>query len=142
MFSIDRISRGFALAIIFLLPMAMVAQRLPSVARPLHYTLQLAPDLQAATFTGEETIDLTLAQAVDSIVLNAWQLKFAAVTAQSDGKTLTGEVSVDPGLQQATFHFPRKLSAGPVTLKIAYSGILNGDLRGFYFPAPPNGTMP
>ena len=137
MFSIDRISRGFALAIIFLLPMAMVAQRLPSVARPLHYTLQLAPDLQAATFTGEETIDLTLAQAVDSIVLNAWQLKFAAVTAQSDGKTLTGEVSVDPGLQQATFHFPRKLSAGPVTLKIAYSGILNGDLRGFYLSRTP-----
>jgi aminopeptidase N len=130
--SLVRISRGLALVIILLLPLAAVTQRLPGVARPLHYTLQLAPDLQAATFTGEETIDLTLAQAVDSIVLNAWQLKFAAVTAQSDGRTLTAEVSVDPGLQQVTFHFARKLSAGPVTLKIAYSGILNGDLRGFY----------
>ena len=69
--------------------MTAVAQRLPNVARPEHYTLQLAPDLQAATFTGEETIDLTLAQAVDSIVLNAWQLKFGAVTAQVDGKSLT-----------------------------------------------------
>ena len=39
---------------------------------------------------------------------------------------------LDPGLQQATFHFRAKLPAGPVTLKIAYSGILNGDLRGFY----------
>ena len=132
MLSLVRISRGLALVIILLLPLAAVAQRLPGVARPLHYTLQLAPDLQAATFTGEETIDLTLAQAVDSIVLNAWQLKFAAVTAQSDGKTLTAEVSVDPGLQQVTFHFARKLAAGPVTLKIAYSGILNGELRGFY----------
>jgi aminopeptidase N len=130
--SLVRISRGLALVIILLLPLAAVTQRLPGVARPLHYTLQLAPDLQAATFTGEETIDLTLAQAVDSIVLNAWQLKFAAVTAQSDGRTLTAEVSVDPGLQQVTFHFARKLPAGPVTLKIAYSGILNGDLRGFY----------
>ena len=132
MLSLVRISRGFALVIILLLPLAAVAQRLPGVARPLHYTLQLAPDLQAATFTGEETIDLTLAQAVDSIVLNAWQLKFAAVTAQSEGKTLTAEVSVDPGLQEVTFHFARKLAAGPVTLKIAYSGILNGELRGFY----------
>ena len=132
MLSLVRISRGLALVIILLLPLAAVTQRLPGVARPLHYTLQLAPDLQAATFTGEETIDLTLAQAVDSIVLNAWQLKFAAVTAQSDGRTLTAEVSVDPGLQQVTFHFARKLPAGPVTLKIAYSGILNGDLRGFY----------
>ncbi|HET6218552.1 MAG TPA: M1 family metallopeptidase [Acidobacteriaceae bacterium] len=132
MLAIFRIAPGFSLAIILLLPLAAVAQRLPGVARPQHYTLQLAPDLQAATFTGEETIDLTLAQAVDSIVLNAWQLKFAAVTAQSDGKTLTAEVSVDPGLQQVTFHFARKLPAGPVTLKIEYSGILNGDLRGFY----------
>src|SRR5271170_7869063 len=103
--------RKFALsfAIGFLiLSTAANAQRLPDVARPLHYTLQLAPDLQAATFTGEETIDLTLAQAVDSIVLNAWQLKFDAVTAQVGDKTLTAEVSLDPGLQQATFHFARK----------------------------------
>ena len=112
MLSIVRISRGLALAIILLLPLAVVAQRLPGVARPQHYTLQLAPDLQAATFTGEETIDLTLAQAVDSIVLNAWQLKFAAVTAEIEGKTLAAEVSIDPGLQQATFHFARKLPLG------------------------------
>jgi aminopeptidase N len=130
--SIVRISRGLALPIFLLLPFAAVAQRLSGVARPQHYTLQLAPDLQAATFTGEETIDLTLSQAVDSIVLNAWQLKFAAVTAQSGGKTLAAEVSVDPDLQQATFHFARKLPAGPVTLKIAYRGVLNGELRGFY----------
>src|SRR5271155_892198 len=83
-----RIPRLF-LAVVFLFPtVTVVAQRLPGIARPQHYTLQLAPDLQAATFTGEETIDLTLAQAVDSIVLNAWQLKFDAVTAQSEGKTL------------------------------------------------------
>jgi aminopeptidase N len=108
------------------------AQRLPGVARPQHYTLRLAPDLHAATFTGEETIDLTLAQASDSIVLNAFQLKFGAVTAVVDGKNLAAKVSSDPGLQQVTFHFARKLPAGPVTLKIAYSGILNGELRGFY----------
>jgi aminopeptidase N len=94
--------------------------------------LQLAPDLQAATFTGEETIDLTLAQAVDSITLNAWQLKFGAVTAQVNGKSLPAEVTLDPSLQQATFKFDRKLPAGSVTLKIVYSGILNGELRGFY----------
>ena len=93
--------------------MTVVAQRLPTVARPQHYTLQLAPDLQAATFTGEETIDLTLAQPVDSIVLNAWQLKFGAVTAEVGGKTLPAEVTLDPGLQQATFHFDASCPPGP-----------------------------
>ncbi len=128
-----RLARYQTLALVFLFPsLTLVAQRLPSVARPQHYSLQLAPDLQAATFTGEEAIDLTLAQPVDSIVLNAWQLKFGAVTAQVGGRTLPAEVTLDPALQQATLHFDRKLAAGPVTLKISYSGTLNGDLRGFY----------
>jgi aminopeptidase N len=128
-----RLARRLTLAIVFLFPtLTVVAQRLPNVARPQHYTLQLAPDLQAATFTGEETIDLTLAQAADSIVLNAWQLKFGAVTAKVGGKTWPAEVTLDPALQRATFHFDLKLPAGPVTLKIAYSGSLNGELRGFY----------
>jgi hypothetical protein len=112
--STSRIPRSLAFAIFFLVPsVAMLAQRLPGVARPQHYTLQLAPDLQAATFTGEETIDLTLAQAVDSLALNAWQLKFGAVTAQVGGKTLPAEVTLDPGLQQVTFHFARKLGPLP-----------------------------
>ena len=86
---IDRIPRRFALAIALMLTSAMtVAQRLPGVALPQHYTLQLTPNLQAATFTGKETIDLTLAQAADAIVLNAWQLQFDAVTAELDGKSL------------------------------------------------------
>jgi aminopeptidase N len=124
---------SLALAIISLISsVESVAQRLPSVARPQHYTLQLAPDLRKATFTGGETIDLTLAQATDSIVLNASELKFDTVTAEIDGKALAADVSLDPSREQAAFHFPRKLPAGPVTLKIAYSGTLNGGLRGFY----------
>ena len=122
-----------ALVVTFLVaPLGAVAQRLPGVARPQHYTLQLTPNLQKATFTGRETIDLTLAQPVDSIVLNAADLKFDAATAEIDGRTLTAEVSLNPDLQQAAFRFPHKLPAGPVTLHIAYSGTLNGGLRGFY----------
>ena len=122
-----------ALALLLLIsPAALIAQRLPGTAYPQHYTLQLTPNLQAATFTGHETIDLTPKQAADLIVLNASELKFDAVTAQSDGKTLPAQVTLDPSLQQATFHFAQTLPPGPVTLTIAYSGSLHGDLRGFY----------
>jgi aminopeptidase N len=125
--------RPLALATVILISsFGAVAQRLPGTALPQHYTLQLTPNLQTATFTGRETIDLTLTQPADSIVLNAAELKFDTVTAQIDGKALAAEVSLNPGRQQAAFHFPRQLPAGHVTLKIAYSGILNGGLRGFY----------
>ncbi len=40
--------------------------------------------------------------------------------------------NVDPGRQQATFTFPKSIAAGRATLKIQYTGILNGELRGFY----------
>ena len=126
------LKRGTSLFAAVLISAAVHAQRLPDAALPQHYTLQLTPNLQTATFTGKETIDLTLARAADAIVLNAWQLKFDTVTAEIDGKSLTAAVSLAPDLQQATFHFARKLPAGPVALKIAYSGTLNGDLRGFY----------
>ena len=116
-----------------LLPASLLsAQRLPGGARPQHYTLQLAPDLKVAAFTGEETIDLTLDQPKNAIVLNARDLTFTQVSAESNGQTLPAKVTLDPGPQQATLHFAHPLAAGPVSLKIAYSGVLNGSLRGFY----------
>ncbi len=128
-----RLVRSLTVSLTLLPAFSLVlAQRLPSVAHPQHYTLQLAPDLKAATFTGEETIDLTLDQPEKSIVLNAYELKFAQVSAESEGKSLPAKVTLDPAQQQATFHFDQPLAAGPVSLKIAYSGVLNGGLRGFY----------
>jgi aminopeptidase N len=126
------LKRGAILFAAVLLAPAAHAQRLPDVAIPQHYNLQLTPNLQMATFTGEETMDLTLRKAADVIVLNAWQLKFDAVTAEVDGKSVSATVSLAPELQQARFHFARKLPPGSVSLKISYSGTLNGDLRGFY----------
>jgi aminopeptidase N/puromycin-sensitive aminopeptidase len=108
------------------------AQRLPDIAIPQHYILQLTPNLQSATFTGEETITLTLTQASDEIVLNAWQLNFDKVTVEAVGNTVPANVSVDAKLQRAIFHFAQKLPPGPATLHIAYHGTLNNELRGFY----------
>jgi aminopeptidase N len=106
------------------------AQRLPDTAIPQHYTLQLTPNLQTATFTGKETIEVTLTQPTDEIVLNAWQLTFDKVTA--DPLADPANVTVDNNQQRATFHFAQKLPPGPTTLHIAYHGILNNELRGFY----------
>ncbi len=47
-------------ALLLITNFAAQAQRLPASVRPEHYTLTLTPDLQAATFSGEETIDLIL----------------------------------------------------------------------------------
>jgi aminopeptidase N len=108
------------------------AQRLPLNVKPVHYTLELAPDLTHATFTGRESIDVTIAEATDAITLNAAEIKFEKVTAVVDGKTLTAKVSADEKKEQATLDFGQKLAAGKLRIEIRYTGILNNELRGFY----------
>src|SRR5689334_17007232 len=71
------------------------AQRLPATVRPQHYSLTLTPDLKAATFTGSERIDVTLAEPAASISLNAHDLTFESVKIEAAGKEQTATVSLD-----------------------------------------------
>jgi aminopeptidase N len=121
----------FALSPLSLLSTAY-AQRLPQVAIPDHYSLALTPNLKTATFSGEETIDLTLAQPVDSITLNAAETKFVTATAILNGRKLEATVATDEEKQQATLAFAQTLPAGKLALHFEYTGLLNDELRGFY----------
>lgn len=108
------------------------AQRLPSTVRPESYTLTLTPDLKAATFSGVESIELSLTEPVNAITLNAAEIAFQSVTVSAGGKQQKATVTLDEQKQQATFTLPQKLPAGKATLAINYTGILNNELRGFY----------
>jgi aminopeptidase N len=111
---------------------ATAAQRLPGGVKPLHYSLSLAPDIRQRNFTGTETIDVLLDHPANAITLNAAEIQFGKVTATAGGKTLRATVSTDAEKEQATFSFPQDLPAGSAVLAIEYTGVLNGELRGFY----------
>lgn len=143
-------------ALTLALTTASQAQRLPNNLHPEHYSLSLTPDLQAATFTGDETIDVVLDTPSKSITLNAAEIKFISVqethsdkvrvvtkggagsqneySGMTPGKPVTqdGFVLLHAADEQATLTFPNELPAGRVTLAIRYTGILNDKLRGFY----------
>ncbi|MGD0683047.1 MAG: M1 family metallopeptidase [Terracidiphilus sp.] len=108
------------------------AQRLPQTVRPEHYTLILTPDLKAATFSGQEAIDVTVDEPTNSITLNAAEINFENVFVTSAGQQQKAAITLDKDKEQATFTFPEKLPAGKASLSIAYNGILNNELRGFY----------
>jgi aminopeptidase N len=129
--SISRIA-VYAGSVLLLSCPALLAQRLPQNAQPEHYTLRLTPDLKQASFKGDETIDVVLQQPADSITLNAAEIQFQSVSAKSADGTWPAKVTLDDPKQQATFSFAKALPAGPVSLHVAYTGILNDKLRGFY----------
>jgi aminopeptidase N/puromycin-sensitive aminopeptidase len=130
-------------AIALLAPtVSLRAQRLPQTVLPVAYTLALTPDLKAATFSGVESIEVNVQQAVSTITLNAAEIAFQSVSIQPYGKPLKNgildyaseqaTVSLDPVKEQATFTFHKPIPAGKAVLSIAYTGILNNELRGFY----------
>ncbi len=103
-------------------------QRLPENVKPQHYALAIAPDIAKATFRGTERIDVTLASAAKTVTLNALDLQISSVTAGGQA----GSVSFDAPKQQATLTFPNALPAGHAVLSLAFTGVLNDKLRGFY----------
>jgi aminopeptidase N len=109
-----------------------VAQRLPGGVTPTNYTLWFAPDLEKETFRGRESIAVTLAAPATAITLHAAEITFGEVTITDAAGTQPARVTLDEKTETATFTVPRAVAKGPATIQIAYTGILNDKLRGFY----------
>jgi hypothetical protein len=53
---------------------------LPSAVVPVHYKLEITPDLVGLDFTGSQDIDVVVNESVDCITLHAKELSVTAVT--------------------------------------------------------------
>ena len=63
------------------------AQRLPTTVTPVHYDMTVTPRLAEASFGGRVAIRVRLASPSSTIVLNAAEIKFGAVTVAAGGKS-------------------------------------------------------
>ena len=108
--------------------------RLPYTVAPRRYDLRLAPDLAAATFTGEVRITLEVAEgAGDRIVLHAAELTVDRARLERPGRD--GEdlaVTLEEVDERLVLRSASSLEAGPAVLELSFAGILNDKLHGFY----------
>ena len=108
------------------------AQRLPEIARPGNYKLTFTPDLDNAKFEGDETITIEVLKPTSQITLNAADIDFHQVTIVSGGAQQTAKVTPEKDKEMVVLSVDKPLSAGPATIHITYSGILNNEMRGLY----------
>ena len=107
--------------------------RLPRTVVPSHYALRLAPDLEAGTFTGAVAITADVADEVDEVVLNAAELTIDAAWLENpEGIRRNATVTFDAESERATLALEEPAAAGPWTVHLAFAGILNDKLHGFY----------
>jgi puromycin-sensitive aminopeptidase len=109
------------------------SHRLPRTVVPGRYDIRLEPDLDTATYAGEEVVQVEVRDETDEVLLNAVELTITKVVAEGpDGAKLEGTASLDPANDRARLHFPRALCPGEWSLRISFQGILNDQLHGFY----------
>ncbi|MFZ0735021.1 MAG: M1 family metallopeptidase [Candidatus Sulfotelmatobacter sp.] len=125
--------RTFALLTFLVLTIALAsAQRLPDIARPESYKLTFTPDLENAKFQGDETLSIRVLKPTSEITLNSADIDYHEVTIKSGGTTQTAKVTPQKQNEMVVLSVAKPLAAGPATIHIKYSGILNNEMRGFY----------
>src|SRR5438270_10864361 len=108
------------------------AQRLPEVAKPDNYKLTFTPDLDKATFEGDETITIQVLKPTSEITLDAADIDFHDVSVTSGGATQKAKITTEKEKEMVVLAVEKPLSAGLATLHITYTGILNSEMRGLY----------
>jgi len=106
--------------------------RLGDEVLPRTYRLTLAPDLDRAVFAGEVEIDVEITTPVEAIVLNAVDLEITSASVSIAGASHECSVSIDTETERATLDPGISLPAGPATVTMVFTGILNDQLVGFY----------
>src|ERR1051326_2862573 len=126
--------RMLAVLTFLVLTMSMaVAQRLPEgIARPDNYNLKFVPDLDKATFEGDETISLRVLKPTSEITLNSAEIDFHEVSITSGGTSQKATVTPEKDKEMVVLAVEKPLAVGPATIHITYTGILNSEMRGLY----------
>jgi puromycin-sensitive aminopeptidase len=103
--------------------------RLPRYAVPTRYDVELAPDLDAARFTGSVRIDVHIDAATDELLLNAIELDVHDVTV--DGAAVA--FRLDESTERLAVELAETRPPGTqIELQIRFAGTLNDRLKGFY----------
>ena len=106
--------------------------RLPRTVVPSRYELTLEPDLEAATFSGFESVSVEVLEPTDEVVLNALDLEIDEAWLEREGERLDATVTIEAATERARLALPATARPGRWTLHARFRGLITDKLRGFY----------
>jgi aminopeptidase N len=105
--------------------------KLPKAVVPIHYSLDLQPDLDKLTIAGAEVVDIDVTEPTDRLVLNAVNLTIDTATIEGEiGRA--SRIVPDTAAETVTITFPRAIAIGPHKLRIGFSAHINRFGRGLF----------
>ena len=93
--------------------------KLPKTVIPVHYAIELTPDLDHLTIAGNEIVDIEVREPTARLTLNAVDMSFGAATIDDDAQR--ADVALDAATETATLTFPKPLAAGAHRLRIGFT---------------------
>jgi aminopeptidase N len=105
--------------------------KLPKSVVPTHYAIELAPNLQALSIQGSETVDVDVREPVARVVLNAVNTEIT--DASIDDGAQRAEVSLDAKAETATLTFANALATGAHKLRLNFTARINSFGRGMFY---------
>lgn len=122
---------------LFILRQSIMSERvqLPVQLLPSHYALEISPDFEKLTFSTVEDIHVTVREETDRLTLHAREITVQSVSFKpkdSNQEIKLNELSYNFKANTVSFGFDQILPLGEGVVTIKYSGILNGDMAGFY----------
>jgi aminopeptidase N len=117
------------------------AVRLPATAKPSHYDILIEPAADARTFHGVVRIDIDVLQPVQTIVLNALELRFTNAILESreaeqqdvpPPARSPSRIDIEPNDETASFTFADPVAPGRYRLVVDYDGVVNSTAQGLF----------
>src|SRR5438477_256057 len=116
--------------------------KLPKEVVPTDYSIRIVPNIEKLTFSGTETVRLSVRKPVRQLVLNALELEISE--ASLDGKPLSkSAINIDKERELLIFALPSEsatgrirrgeLAAGDHTLALSFSGKINQQGQGLFY---------
>jgi aminopeptidase N len=105
--------------------------KLPKAVIPVHYIIELTPDIESLTLAGVEVVDVEVRQSTAQLTLNAVDMTLGAATIDDD--TQRPDIAQDAAAETATLSFPRPVAPGAHRLRIDFKAKINSFGRGLFF---------